>query len=134
MDVSPITIDSLALTLVDRSWPVAEEHKPAIDNHFATLRTTKPSLWNGEVLLLCSYSIIGRTFRASLFKTDFASLVAWRDGIISDPVVRNCFSMGAIRSIDGAFLLSVMGDHTANAGKIYFPAGVTDPQSVAGTD
>ena len=41
--------------------------------------------------------------------------------------------MAAIRSADGAFLLGVMGDHTANAGKIYFPAGVTDLQSVAGT-
>jgi hypothetical protein len=59
-------------------------------------------------------------------------LLAWRDGVVSDPSVSNCFAMAAIKSADGAFLLGVMGDHTANAGKIYFPAGVTDLQSVTG--
>ena len=34
--------------------------------------------------------------------------------------------MGTIRSSDGAFLLGVMGGHTANAGQIYFPSGTPD--------
>lgn len=129
-----ITItDTLDLTLSDWTWPIAEQERAAVEKNFATLRIAKPSLWNGRVLLLHACSISGRTFRGSLFETDFASLLAWRDGVISDPTVRNCFAMAAIRSADGAFLLGVMADHTANAGKIYFPAGVTDLQSVAGT-
>jgi hypothetical protein len=39
----------------------------------------------------------------------------------------------ALTSGDGAFLLGVMADHTANAGKICFLAGVTDLQSVIRT-
>jgi len=126
------TIDTLELSLSDWKWPAAEEHKSTINKHFATLRAAKPLLWNGRVLLLHAFSFSGRTFRGSLFETAFASLLAWRDGVVSDPSVSNCFAMAAIKSADGAFLLGVMGDHTANAGKIYFPAGVTDLQSVTG--
>ena len=40
--------------------------------------------------------------------------------------------MGAVRASDGAFLLGVMDAHTANAGKIYFPAGIADRSDVVG--
>jgi hypothetical protein len=133
MDDSITITDRLDLALSDWTWSIAQENRATIAKHFATLRAAKPSLWNGRVLLLHAYSISGRSFHGSLFETDFASLLAWRDGVIPDPTVRNCFAMAAIRSADGAFLLGVMGDHTANAGKIYFPAGVTDLQAVRGT-
>ena len=45
--------------------------------------------------------------------------------------VRNCFSLGALRGVDGGFLLGVMSSHTLNAGKIYFPAGTPDPADIA---
>ena len=41
--------------------------------------------------------------------------------------------MGAIMGSDGGFLLGVMSAHTANAGKIYFPAGMIDKHDLNGT-
>lgn len=66
------------------------------------------------------------TFRADYFETDFASFIAWRDWGFPDAAVFNGFGMGALRSRDGAYALGEMAAHTANAGKIYFPAGTPD--------
>ena len=63
-----------------------------------------------------------------------ASFIAWRDWGFPDRAVRNCFAAGAIRASDGAFVLGVMGPQTANAGKIYFPAGTPDPGDVVGQE
>jgi 8-oxo-dGTP pyrophosphatase MutT (NUDIX family) len=65
-------------------------------------------------------------------ETDFASFIAWRDWGFPDKTVRNCFAMAALRSSDGAFLLGVMGNHTATAGQIYFAAGTPDRSDIAG--
>ena len=38
--------------------------------------------------------------------------------------------MGALRASDGAFVLGEMAQHTANAGRIYFPSGTPDPDDI----
>src|SRR6266404_2395870 len=61
-----------------------------------------------------------------------ADFLAWRDWDFPDPAVVNCFAMGALRASDGAYLMGVMSDRTANPGRIYFPAGTPDPNDVRG--
>ena len=70
--------------------------------------------------------------RGSVLETDFASFVAWRDWGFPEAGVLNCFAMGALQASDGAFLLGVMGPHTVNAGRIYFPAGMPDLDDIVG--
>ena len=84
------------------------------------------------MLLLHEHAIVDRVMTGSYFETDFASFLAWRDWGFTDQSVRNAFPQAALKAADGAFLLGVMGAHTANAGHIYFPSGTPDPADVDG--
>ncbi|HEY1542697.1 MAG TPA: NUDIX hydrolase [Xanthobacteraceae bacterium] len=128
MSLPIIPIDHLALTCEPRRWPFAETRRVEIDAHFAERRAHQPQMWNGRILLVgADYRIAGRKLSGTCFESDFASLLAWRDWSFPDTDAVNCFAMGALRCGDGAFLLGVMGGHTANAGRIYFPAGTPEP-------
>jgi 8-oxo-dGTP pyrophosphatase MutT (NUDIX family) len=131
-DISVVRIDRLDLTFAPQPWPFADTHRPAIDAHFVNLQRARPALWNGRVLLLHRYGIERGVFGGSFLETDFASFLAWRDWGFPEAGVTNSFSMAALRSSDGAYLLGAMGDHTAGAGKVYFPAGTPDPEDVTG--
>jgi hypothetical protein len=130
--LSVVPIDRLELPYSAQPWPFESERRGDIDAHFSKLQRQIPALWNGRVLLLREFSIADRVFRGACFETDFASFLAWRDWDFPDAGVHNCFGMGVLRSSDGAFLAGVMGPHTANAGKIYFPAGTPDPGDLVG--
>jgi 8-oxo-dGTP pyrophosphatase MutT (NUDIX family) len=131
-DIRAVAVERLDLRFAPRAWRFAAERRADIDAHFDALKRTRPALWNGRVMLLHEWALLDGRFEGAYFDTDFASMIAWRDWGFPDPLVRNCFAQGALRSADGAFLLGVMGAHTANAGKIYFPSGTPDLDDVIG--
>ena len=124
-------VTQLDLAVQPWSWPFATERRADIDAHFVLKRKAKPQLWNGRVLLGRHPVFSGDRLRSSYFETDFASFLAWRDWGFPDSGVFNGFGMGALRGSDGAFVLGEMADHTANAGRIYFPAGTPDLDDVS---
>ena len=105
-------------------WDFARDEAARIDAHWRERLAEKPKLFDGRVLLLRNGEILdspeGILFRGAFFETDFRNFLAWRDFGFPDREVFNCFSMAALRSNDGAWLLGEMGQHTAGAGKIYF--------------
>src|SRR5258708_36583096 len=103
-------------------WRFAGGRRADIDAHFAEKQREKP-LWNGRILLARDPVFTGERFGACYFEADFASFLAWRDWGFPDREVFNGFGMGALRCSDGAFILGEMGQHTSNAGRIYFPSG-----------
>jgi 8-oxo-dGTP pyrophosphatase MutT (NUDIX family) len=123
---------SLDLNVQPWSWPFALAQGAAISAHFAGKQREKPQIWNGRILLARDPAFTGAAFRASYFETDFASFLAWRDWGFPDRDIFNGFGMGALRSNDGAFVLGEMGQHTANAGRIYFPSGTPDLDDISG--
>lgn len=129
---SVLPVDRLEMGHSSWEWPFAHARRHEIDAHFAQLQRGKPELFNGRVLMLREFAIEDHVFRGRTFETDFASLLAWRDWDFPDPTVKNVYAMGALRGSDGGFILGEMAAHTANAGKIYFPAGTPDPGDICG--
>jgi 8-oxo-dGTP pyrophosphatase MutT (NUDIX family) len=131
-EITIVPVERLDLAYAPRPWPFASERRAEIDAHFEALRHSNPALWNGRVLMLYEHAIRGTVFHGAYLETDFASMLAWRHWGWPDPGVKNCFAMGALRGSDGVFVLGVMSAHTANAGQIYFPAGLPDLSDVDG--
>lgn len=125
-------VTTLDLKVEPYAWPFALEKRAEISAHFAEKQREKPAIWNGRVLLGRDSAFEGGRFIARYFETDFASFLAWRDWGHPDTNVFNGFGMGALRSSDGAFVLGEMSPHTANGGRIYFPAGTPDPDDIVG--
>jgi len=125
-------VDRLDLSFAPRPWAFATARRAEIDAYFESLRREKPELWNGRVLLMHRQVVERGVLRGQYLETDYASFAAWRHWGRPAAGVRDCFSSAAIRAADGAYLLAVMGSHTFNAGKIYFPCGTPDPDDVVG--
>jgi 8-oxo-dGTP pyrophosphatase MutT (NUDIX family) len=82
--------------------------------------------------MLHRHAIKDGVLHGEYLETDYASFAAWRQWDPPAAKVHDCFSAAAILAADGAFLLGVMGPHTFNGGKIYFPCGTPDPKDIVG--
>jgi hypothetical protein len=120
----------IELRFVLDPWLFAQQRSTEITEYFASLQRKKPSLWNGQILMLREHVISDGVFRGTCFPVAYASFLAWRDWGFPDNSANLCVAHGALQSTDGAFLLGVMAAHTASAGRVYFPAGPPDPRDV----
>lgn len=121
-----IAVNRLELTYARQPWPFAAEHRAEIDAHFERVRAERAGIWNGQVLMMHHHRLERDALVGAFLPTDFASFLAWRDWGFPKAGVINCFSMGALRTSDHAWIMGVMAPHTSAAGKIYFPAGTPD--------
>jgi 8-oxo-dGTP pyrophosphatase MutT (NUDIX family) len=107
-------------------WAWAQANRAAIEANWAEKLARTPRMFNGRVLLLSGLDLAGEICRASYFEADFKDFLAWRDLGYPDPSIGNGYAMAALQGSDGAFVCGVMGRHTANAGRVYFPSGTPD--------
>jgi 8-oxo-dGTP pyrophosphatase MutT (NUDIX family) len=129
--VELVSVSALHCALEPHDWAFDRNRSAEIDAHWTARRAAIPALYDGPVLLAHGVSRgEGGTLGVKFFPTRFSRFLAWRDFGFPDDAVYNCFSMPALRSADGAFLLGEMGaDHSA-AGAVYFPAGTPDPSDL----
>jgi 8-oxo-dGTP pyrophosphatase MutT (NUDIX family) len=128
MPVYPIL--ALDLKLTAEPWDFALAQRERIDAHWVTLTTANPGLWNGEVLMCREARLADGGLSARFIRSDYASLVAWRDWNWDASHVLNCFGSAAVISRDGALLFGRMAAHTLNAGRVYPPGGSLEPSDV----
>jgi hypothetical protein len=116
-------------------WAFARENAALIAAHWAEISADMPAMFNGRIMLQHHVAIRDGVFEAGYFETDYAAFMTWRDIGHPGPIIRNGFAMAALRANDGAFLCGKMGEHTANAGKVYFAAGTPEREDArpAGT-
>jgi 8-oxo-dGTP pyrophosphatase MutT (NUDIX family) len=120
-------VASLDIRCIERDWPWAEANRAEIDAFWQAATAEQPQMFDGRVFVFADIRIEDDICRAVCFETRFSRLLYARRTGFPDPDVVNGFAMGALRAADGAFLLGVMGPHTAGRGQIYFPAGTPDP-------
>jgi hypothetical protein len=107
-------------------WRWAAQNRRAIEANWAQKIARTPRMFNGRVLLLSDLAVADGICRAVYFEADFKDFLAWRDFGYPDPRVANGYAMGALQGSDGAFVCGIMGPHTANEGRVYFPSGTPD--------
>jgi 8-oxo-dGTP pyrophosphatase MutT (NUDIX family) len=132
-----VEVAELDFVLEPTPWPFSKTHASSIAAHWKELSEAKPALYNGRILLMGRRSLVRRAegtlrLEGAFFETDYADYVAWRAFGHPGERVDNRFSMAALRTAEGAFLLGEMAPHTFNGGQIYFPAGTPDPSDVFG--
>ena len=123
-------VRALDLPMESGGWPELEPHRAAIDAHFAARSANNPHIWNGRVLVSRTPRFVDGRLSAACREVDFASFMWWRDTGWRDYGAVNIFGLAALEGADGGFVLGVMGDHTASAGRIYFPCGTPDLDDV----
>jgi 8-oxo-dGTP pyrophosphatase MutT (NUDIX family) len=121
-----VSLAGLEARVEPYDWVFKRENEREIAAHWAAISAGKSAMFDGRVMLQHRASIENGIFRAGYFETDYSAFMSWRDFGHPGPIVRNGFAMAALRASDGAFLCGVMGDHTANPGKVYFAAGTPD--------
>jgi len=127
----PIEIVSrLDIAIESFDWLFLKTYAEKIDAHWAAAKARKPRLFDGRVFMMHRADIIEangqRVLDGAVFETPYRGFLSWRDFDYPDRSIGNCFSMAALRSSDGAYMLGKMGAHTANSGRLYFAAGTPD--------
>ncbi len=117
-------------TLEPVEWDFARDRRDEIDAHWAKQIAAKPKMFNGTVLMQHRWTLEHGVYSTAYTPVDYASFLTWIHFGQPGSPRRNGFAMAALQGSDDAFLLGVMGDHTANAGKIYFPGGTPDMHDV----
>jgi 8-oxo-dGTP pyrophosphatase MutT (NUDIX family) len=130
--VQIVPIVRAELCVSEPGWEFARTHAAEIDTHWRRRRAAQPKLFNGEVLMLHTWSLADGCFRGECLTTDFKNLLYWRENGAPDGAVLDFFGAPALHSREGWLIVVRMGPDHSIAGKIYFPCGTLHPSDVVG--
>jgi 8-oxo-dGTP pyrophosphatase MutT (NUDIX family) len=124
-------IDAVRLSVdpAEHPWRMAEH--AAIEAHWAREQVERPWLYNGTVMMHRGLGLKDGAISGISHRAPFAALLHW---VKTQPPadVWHLFGSAVILSSDGAMMLIRMAAKTANAGKVYAPAGSLDESDIKG--
>lgn len=108
-----------------------EDLRASVSGGWAAMLEANPHLWDGRILGV-SPPVIGEDgiLRSEAREDAFSAFLTWREAGFPEIGLRNLFGSALVVSADGFLILGVMGDDTANAGRIYPPGGSLEPRDV----
>jgi hypothetical protein len=130
--VQIVPIVRAELCVSEPGWDFARTHAAEIDAYWGQRKAEQPKLFNGEVLMLHTWSLADGCFRGECLTTDFKNLLYWRENGAPEAGVLDFFGAPALHSREGWLIVGRMGPDHSSAGSIYFPCGTLHPSDVAG--
>ncbi|WP_161784981.1 NUDIX domain-containing protein [Hoeflea sp. BAL378] len=117
----------LAVDAAEHPWRFAEQ--AAIEAHWAREQVERPFLFNGTILMHRGLRMEAGGIAGVSHRAPYAALLHWIR-TQPDADVWHLFASAVMLSSDGAMMLIRMAAHTANAGKVYAPAGTLDESDI----
>lgn len=124
------TVATCRMRVNDYRWPLVEERRTEIDQHWQQVSRENAALFDGQVLMVHEMRRHADALDLSLFATRFRDYLYWRHTGFADPNVIDGFGAGVIQSADGALMLARQRPGNINEGLFYFPGGFIDPRDV----
>lgn len=131
-----VPISAVDITLTPGEWVVPADLRARAPKHWAAQVARNPHLWDGRILgVLAAEQKGGVRVEGGVLKADaredaYSVFLTWRDEGLQDIAMHNLFGSALVVSSDGALIFGVMGEDTANAGRIYPPGGSLEPRDV----
>lgn len=131
MTIRVLPISGVDIRFVPGAWPMPEVLRASVPARWAAMLEENPHLWDGRILGV-SPPVIGEDgiLRSEAREDAFSAFLTWREAGFTEMGIRNLFGSALVVSADGFLILGVMGEDTANAGRIYPPGGSLEPRDV----
>ncbi len=123
-------VDRCDLTVAPGPWEFREGNLERIAAHWRQRTEENPAFFNGQILLMSSYTCADGVLTGRFRPVDFASYLFWRDTGKRDLSVTDAFGSSILCSGDGAILLGRQSAGNLNSGLVYPPGGFVDQRDV----
>lgn len=131
MSISVFPINGVDIRFVQGAWPMPDDLRASVSGRWAAMLEANPHIWDGRILGV-SPPIMGDDgiLRSEAREDAFSAFLTWREAGFPEMGIRNLFGSALVVSADGFLVLGLMGEDTANAGRIYPPGGSLEPRDV----
>lgn len=122
-------IDLLDLSVHAGEHPFHSGNREAISRNWAAEQAANPALYDGSMVLFSSLRIGTGEMVGAGHIVPYSTFLFWRRQAEPD-CGYHLFAFPVVLSADGAMIAVEMGAHTANAGRVYCPAGSLDGSDI----